>query len=180
MSRVISFGASAPGIEDGADRQVGVLDRLLDLEARGHEELDAPAQDLLEVAHALDGALEHRHVSAHPERDHGRVVADHAASDDEHPRRRDARHASEEDPAAALRLLQVVGARLRGEPPGDLAHGRQQWERAAVGLDRLVRDRRRTGLDERARQRLVGRDVEVREEREARAEARILVRRSAP
>ena len=72
------------------------------------------------------------------------------------------------------RLLEVVGAGLRREPSRDLAHRRQQRQPAAVGLDHLVGDRRDAGVDERARQRLVGRDVQVREEREALAQPRVL------
>ena len=162
--------------EDGADREVGVLDRLLELERGGHEELHAPAQDLLEVAHALDRALEDRHLRSHPERDHRGVVAHHPAADDEHARRRDSCDPAEQDPAAALRLLELVRARLRGEPAGDLAHRREQRKRAAVGLDGLVGDRGDTRVDERARERLVGGDVEVREERQALAQPRVLVR----
>ncbi len=156
--------------------EVGVLDRLLELERRRHQELHAPAQDLLEVAHAVDGALEDRHLGAHTERDDGRVVADHPAADHEHPAGSDAGHASEEDPAPALRLLELIGPRLRSETAGDLAHRREQRERPAVRLHRLVRDRGDAGLDERTRERLVGGDVEVREEREVLAKPGILGR----
>src|SRR2546428_9079043 len=50
-----------------------------------------------------------------PERDHGRVVADDAAADDHDLARRNAGDAAEQEPAAALRLLEEVGAGLRGE-----------------------------------------------------------------
>ena len=144
--------------------------------ARGHEELDAAAQDLLEEAHALDRALEDRHLRAHPERDHRRVVADHPAADHQHARRCDTRDTAEQDPAPALRLLEVVRACLRGESPGDLAHRREQRQRTTVGLDRLVRDCSDSRVDEHSGQRLVGGDVEVGEKRQALAEPRILRR----
>ena len=82
-------------------------------------------QRLLEMAHPVDGALEDRHLGAEPERDHGGVVADDAAADDDDLARRDAGDAAEQEPAAALRPLEVVRARLGGEPAGDLAHRRQ-------------------------------------------------------
>ena len=114
------------------------------------------------------------HLRAHAERDDRGVVADHATADHEHSRRGDARDASEEDPAAALRLLELICAGLRGEPAGDLAHRREQRQCARVGLDRLVGDRGDPGVDERARERLVRGDVEVREERHALAQPRVL------
>ncbi len=172
----MSFGAKAPGNEHGADREVGVLDRLLELERRRHEELDSAAQDLLEEAHAIDRALEDRHLRAHAERDDGGVVADHPAADHEHARRRDAGDAAEQDAASALRLLELIGARLRGEPTRDLAHRREQRQRSAVGLDGLVCDRGDARVDERSGQRLVGGDVEVREERQALSEPWVLRR----
>ena len=87
ISRVMSFGASAPGMRTAPIVRSGVLDRLLELERRRHEELHAPAQDLLEVAHAIDRALENRHLRSHAERDDRGVVADHPAADHEHARR---------------------------------------------------------------------------------------------
>ena len=41
------------------------------------------AEHLLEVPHPVDRALDDRDVRAEPERDHGRVVADHPAADDD-------------------------------------------------------------------------------------------------
>ena len=90
--------------------------------------------------------------------------------------RRDAGDAAEQEAAAAERLLEEVRARLRGEPAGDLAHRREQRQPAVVGLDRLVRDGGDAAVDERARQRLVGGDVQVREEDEPVAQARVLGR----
>ena len=109
-----------------------------------------------------------------PTRDERRVVADDAAADDEHLRRAHARHAAEQEPAAALRLLEEARAHLRREAAGDLAHRREQRQLPVVGLDRLVRDGRDPAVDERTRERLVGGEVEVREEHEALAEPRVL------
>ena len=132
------------------------------------------------MAHAVDRALEDRDVRAEAERDHRGVVADHAAADDDDAAGRDAGHAAEQEPAAAERLLEEVGAGLRREPAGDLAHRREQRQRAGVGLDRLVGDGGDAAVDERARQRLVGGEVEVGEEDEPFAQAAVLRLRSAP
>ena len=137
-------------------------------------------QDLLEVAHPVDRALEDRHLRAEAERDHGGVVADDPAADHDDLARRDARDAAEQEPAAALRLLEVVRARLRGEPARDLAHRREQRQPPVVRLDGLVGDGGDPAVDERARQRLVGGDVEVGEEDEPLAQARGTPARSAP
>ena len=133
-------------------------------------------QHLLEMAHPVDRALEDRHLGAEPERDHRGVVADDPAADDDDLPGRDARDAAEQQPTAALRPLEVVRARLRREPAGDLAHRRQQRQPAVVRLDRLVRDGGDAAVDERPRQRLVGGDVQVGEEDEALAQPAVLGR----
>ena len=69
--------------EHGADHDVGVRDPLLDLEARRHEEADAAGEDLVEVPHAIDRALEDRDLGAEPERDDRGVVADDPAAEDD-------------------------------------------------------------------------------------------------
>ena len=176
ISRVMSFGARAPGIEHGADHDVGVLDRLRDLQARRHDEADAAREDLVEVAHPVDRPVEDRHVRAEPDRDHRGVVADDAAADHEHAARRDARHAAEQQAAPAERLLEEVRAGLRREASGDLAHRREQRQPPVVRLDGLVRDGGDAALDERVRQRLVRGDVQVREEDEPLAQPRVLAR----
>ena len=65
---------------------------------------------------------------------------------------------------------------LGGEPARDLAHRRQQWQPAILGLDRLVRDAGDPALHERARERLVRGDVQVGEEHEPFTEPWILRR----
>ena len=168
-----SFGATRARDQHGADDEVGLLDRRRDLEARAHQQRHAAREHLLEVAHAVDRALEDRHLRAEPERDHGRVVADHAAADDHDLAGRDAGDAAQQQPAAAHRLLEEVRTRLRREAPRDLRHRRQERQRAAH-LDGLVGDRGDARVDQRARERLVGRDVQVREEDQSLAEPLVL------
>ena len=167
IARVTSFGATAPGISTApitrsASATASWISRLDDISS-----VTRPGEDLVEVAHAVDRALEDRDLRAEPDRDDRGVVADDPAADDHHAPGRDAGHAAEQQAAPAERLLEEVRAGLRREPPGDLRHRREQRQRAARGLDRLVGDRRDARLDERAGERLVGGDVQVREERSA-------------
>ena len=69
------------------------------------------------------------------------VVAGRAAADHDDVGRADAGHAAHQHAAAARGLHQVIRADLRGEPAGDLAHRRQQRQRAVGGLHGFVRDR---------------------------------------
>ena len=179
ISRVTSFGATAPGISTAPiTRSASSTDAAI-CRLERHQQRHAAREDLLEVAHAVDRALEDRHLRAEPERDDRGVVADDPAADDHDPPGRDAGHAAEQQAAAAERLLEEVRARLDGEPAGDLRHRREQRQRAARRLDRLVGDRGDARVDERARQRLVGGDVQVREEVSPRGAA-VLATRSAP
>ena len=58
-----------PRNEDGTDHDVRMRDGLLDLEARGHEQADAAGEDLVEVSHTVDRALENRDPRAEAESD---------------------------------------------------------------------------------------------------------------
>ena len=177
----MSFGASAPGISTAPiTRSASATDssicRLDDI-----SEADAAGEDLLEVAHPVDRALEDRHVRAEAERDHRGVVADDPAADHDAPcpARRPATPPSRRPrpPSGFSRKYAPACAR---EAAGDLAHRREQRQRAVVGLDGLVGDGGDAAVDERARERLVGGEVEVREEDEPLAQPRVLRLRSAP
>ena len=176
ISRVTSFGATRAGDQHGADDEIRVRDGSLRLEPRRHQQRDPALQDLLEMAHAVERALEDRHLGAEAERDDRGVVADDAAADDHDLAARDAGHAAEQQPAPAERLLEEVRAGLRREPARDLRHRREQRQRAVRQLDGLVGDGRDARVDERPRERLVGRDVQVREERQPFAQPRVLGR----
>jgi len=103
-------------------------------------------------------------VGLHADGDHRRVDADDAAAQHDDVARRDSRDAAEQDPASAERLLEVLGARLHGEPAGDLAHRREQREPAFGVLDGLVGDRQGTGCSQGVGDAGVRREVEVREQ----------------
>ncbi len=118
--------------EHGSDHDVGVRDRLLDLEARRHEQADPAGEDLVEVPHPVDRALEDRDLRAEPERDDRGVVADDPAAEHDDVTGLDAGRSGEQHAATAERLLEEVRRGLRREPPGDLAHRREQRQPAVV------------------------------------------------
>ena len=115
-------------------------------------------------------------MRAETDGDDRRVVANHAAAEHEHAAGRHAGNAAEQHAAPAERLLEEVRACLRRQPARDLAHRREQREAPVLRLDRLVRNSPDAAVDECARQRLVGGDVQIREEDEIFAQPRILDR----
>ena len=129
------------------------------------------------MPHPVDRALQDRHIRSEPERDDGGVVADDPAADHEHPARRDARDAAEQEAPPAKRLLEEVGACLGSEPARDLAHRREQRQRAVVGLDGLVSHAGGSALGEGACQLLACREMQVRQEHQPLTEERILGRK---
>ena len=133
--------------QDRADDQVGVADRLLDVERRGEARVDA-GEGLLELAQAVDVAVVDGDVGAHAHRDARRVGADDTAADDHDLRGGHARDAAEQDAAAAGVLVQRVRAGLRGQLARHLAHRGQQRQATTRVGDRLVRDRRRARVDQ--------------------------------
>ena len=96
------------------------------------------------------------------------------ASDHDHATGRNTRDAAEQQAPSAEWLLEEVSTRLCGQATRDLAHRREQRQCAVVRLDRLVRNRGDAAVDKRPRQRLVRRDVEVREEHEPVAQTAVL------
>ncbi len=152
------------GDEHGADDDVGREHGALDLEAARHDELDAAGQDLLEMAKPVDGLVEDANVRPQAERDDGGVVADDAAPDHDDGAGRDARDTAEQQPAPTERLLEEVGAGLSREPPRHLAHRSEERQRTVLRLDGLVGDARGAAVQQRARQRVLGGEVQVGEE----------------
>ena len=166
--------------EHRADHEVGLGQQLLDVERRRVARVGAAAEGDVELAQAVDVAVEDVDLRLHADRDERRVHADHAAADDHHLGGRHAGHAAEQDAAAAERLLEHERARLGGDLARHLAHRRQQRQPAARVLDRLVGDAGRAGLHQAARELGVGRQVQVREQRVARLEQRDLGAAAAP
>ncbi len=131
--------------EHGADHQVRPRQHLLDRQRGRVDGRAAAAEGDVELAQAVDRAVEDEDVGLHPDRDEGGVHADHAAADHHHVGGGDAGHAAEQDAAPAERLLEHEGAGLGGDLAGDLAHRRQQRQPPVRVLDRLVGDAGRAG-----------------------------------
>ena len=152
-----------------AHHEVRLLDPLQDVVAVAVDQLHVGRHHVGQVAQAVQRHVQDGHAGAQAGRHLGRVRAHHAAADDDHVRRRHARHAAQQHAAAAVELLQVLGARLDCHPPRHLGHGREQRQLAAGQLHRLVRDAHAPLSSMRARERLVRREVEVREQELVRA-----------
>ena len=169
-----SFGRLGAGNQDGADHQVGLLDRVLEIEARRVAGLDAAAVLGVDLAQGVDVQVEDGDAGAHALGDGGGVVACHSAADHHNVGRRYAGDAAHQDAAPAVGAHQVVGADLRGEAARDLTHRGQQWQRAVGGLHGFVGDRRGAGRHQRIRARLGGGKVQVGEQGLALAQAGVL------
>ena len=117
---------------------------------------------------------QHRDVSAHAACHSSGVVAGRAAADHDDVGRSHSGDAAHQNAAAAREFHQVIRADLCGEPAGDLAHRRQQRQRAVGRLHRFVRDRRGTRTDQRVGARLRSCKVQVREKCLSRAHQRVL------
>ena len=138
--------------EHGADHQVDIGEPLLDRQGGGKARVGAAAEGDVELAQAIDVAVEHVHGRLHPQRDEGRIHPDDAAADDHYARGRHARDAAEEDAAAAEGLLEHERPRLGGDLSGHLGHGREQGQPAARVLDRLIGHAGRSRGRQRARE----------------------------
>ena len=102
------------------------------------------------------------------------------AADHHHVRGRHARHATEQDAAAAEWLLEDERSGLGGDLARNLGHRREQRQPAARVLDGLIGDARRPRLDQPLGQGGFRGQVEVREQRVARLEALDLLPAVAP
>ena len=140
ISRVTSFGATAPGISTAPiTRSASSTDA-----ATCRLELisSVTRPERISSRWRMRSIERSRIVTCAPSPSAmiGGVVADDPAADDHDAAGATPGHAAEQQPAPAERLLEEVRARLRGEPAGDLRHRREQRQRAP-DLDRLVGDR---------------------------------------
>ena len=120
------------GDEHAADEEVGARARRRRC-ARVFEAsvCTRAAEDVVELAEAIEVGVEDRHARAEADGHLRGVRADHAAADDHHVARQRARHAAEEHAASAVRLVQVVRADVHRHASGHLGHRREQRQRAA-------------------------------------------------
>jgi hypothetical protein len=148
----------------------------LDLEGVGGDGLQVPLVDPVGLPELVDVAVEQQHLGLHAEGDGGGVHAGDAGADHHHLGRVDARHAAHQGAPATAGAHQVVGADLGRQPAGDLAHRRQQRQRAAVQLHRLVRDAGHLGVQQGVGAVTARRQVQVGEQGLARSHPVVLHR----
>src|SRR5690606_20504400 len=100
------FWCSGTWYEHGADDEIGGEDLLLQRVDRRIARVDAAAEQVVELAQARDRTVDDRHFRAKARRHPRGMQADDTAPDDRDLGRQYARHASEQDTAAAIGLLQ--------------------------------------------------------------------------
>ncbi len=122
------------------------------------------AEDVVHVAELGRVDVEDRDVGAHAHRYLAGIGSGDAGAEDHDLRGPYAGGAGEEHAAAAVLRLQAPGAHLHREPPGDLAHGGEERQRAVRGLQRLVGEGTHAAREEHPRELRVGREVQVREQ----------------
>ena len=152
--------------EHGADDQVGVVHGTLDrapVRRHGH---DPSLVDLIHPAQAVEVLVDHHDLRLHAGGDPRRVPADIAGAEDDDLGRAHAGRSPHQHAAPSLVALEEVGTLLGCEPPGDLAHRGQQWQRAGVELHRLVGEGGGPGREQRLGDVGIGGEMQVREQRE--------------
>ena len=163
------------GDEHRADHEVGVGDAALDRPTVRRQRHDPAAVDLVDPAQSVEVLVDQDDLGLHAGRDPRGVPPDVARPQHDDLRRAHARRPAHQHAAAAVVPLQEVGALLRRQPPGDLAHRGQQRQGPGLQLHRLVGQRRGAGGDERLGDVGVGGEVEVGEQREVVAQERELL-----
>ncbi len=152
------------GTQHRADDEVGVLHRRGDRRLGGIGGLDLAAEEHVELGKPRVRDVIDRHIRAHADRHLRCVDARNAAAEDRDSRRRHAGHAAEQYAAAALFLLQIMGADLDRHAAGHFGHRLEQGEGTVVRRHRFIGDAGRAGFHQSFGLRLVRGEVEVSEE----------------
>ena len=158
-----------------ADHHVGLHHLLLDGQPRRGEAVDAVVVAPERHPQLVEVGVEQGDVGAHAERDVGGVLAGDAGADDDDLGVGDAADAAHQHAATALGLHQRVGADLRCQAAGDLGHRVEQRQPAGRQLHGLVGDAGDLAVDQLLGQRLVGREVQVGEQRQPLAHPGVLL-----
>ena len=131
--------------------------------------------DLVDEPQAVEVLVEQEHFGFHALRDPRRVPADVAGAEHDDTRRAHSGRAAEQHTASTVVAFEEVRADLGRHPAGDLAHRREQRERARLELHRLVRDAGHAVLEQGVGDVRIRREVEVREQHETGTQPRELV-----
>ena len=150
--------------QHGADHQVGGQHGLLDRRGGGEQCGRSGAELQIEFLQPRQRFVDDGDTRLQPHRHARGVGAGHATAQHDHLGRRHARDAAQQNAGAALLTFQAMGADLHGHAAGDLAHWRQQRQRAGAVGDRLVGDAGGARLHQPLGLRLVGGEMEVGEQ----------------
>ena len=157
-----------------ADHQIGLEHAVLDLVGGRDDRAHAVAVEVVHGAQSLDRGVQHGDVGAHADQLVHRIATGLARPDDGGLRRAHTGDPGQQQAAPAVGGQQRVRADGGGHAAGDLGHGREQRQRAAVALHGLVGQRRGAGVQQRLGQLAAGGQMQVREQREVIAQEAVL------
>src|SRR5207249_8582840 len=121
-------------------------------------------ENVVHVAELSRIDVENADVSSHACRDlTGRATGDAGAENHDFPRPHSGGTAEKNSTSAVFRL-ETPRANLNRQPAGDFAHGREQWQRAVIQLNRFVADGGDSFLEEHPSYRFAGGEVKISEE----------------
>ena len=137
---MISFGAFAPTTSTAPITMSASSADLLDGVGAGRHRLEPAPEVVVDLAQALEVAVEDVDLGVHAHGQGGGGHAGHAGAEDHDLGAAHAGHAADQRAPAAARAHEVVGAHERGHPAGHLAHRGEQRERIVGQAHRLVGD----------------------------------------
>ena len=156
--------------QHAANHEVGAGDLLADRVAVGIEAVDVWRRHVVEIPQPLEVGIEQANTGAKARSHLGGIGPDAARPEHRHMGRCHARHATKQDAAAHLRLLEILRPLLDAHPPRHLAHRNQQRQSAAVVAERFVGHGGGAGGEKTLREPAVGGKVKVGEHRLAGAD----------
>ena len=118
-----------------ANQQVCLCDPFGDVVAIGHDGGDAAAEDIIQIAQALAGQIDHGHAGTEPDGYLGGIRTDYTAADDHDLSRGNSADSAQQDTGPAIAAFQELGADLYRHASGNLAHGGEQRQASAVSAD---------------------------------------------
>ena len=162
--------------QDGSDDEIGFRQQPRDRGTRARDGDDPAPVYLVDPSQLVDVPVEHQHFGFHALRDPRRAPTDRSGSQHHDPSGPDPGRATQQHAAPALAAFEEMGADLGSHASGHFTHRHQEREIPVGVLHRLVTDADDLGVEQRACDPGVGREVQVREQHEARTQVPELVR----
>ena len=163
-SRLISLGARLPGISTEPTTRSASETSVIDGAGLRITGLETAAENIVQIAQAIQVDIHNRDVRAQSQRHFGRFGADRAGTENHHLARHDARYPAQQHAAAAMIHLQADRARLNRDPARDLGHRGEQGQAALCVGDGFIGDADDLSFHQLARQFGIGGEVQVGEE----------------